>query len=224
MLLMTAYIALSISLLSLVLSGWVAYTAHLGSPEPGFAIGDKLIFYPVPRVTADSLTWGGVGFYLPITFHNRGPRGCSIREVRMIIQPKDNPTRCFDLSWREFSGVDTNEETFRRMWQTESLAQPISLEGHSSVSKTILFVWNPRTEEEMELDSGHYKLTLLGWTDETSEPDIREEISFRIKSSDKEEFERYLSEELPLTIDVPLGESRRENNVVTKEEAKQLYG
>lgn len=175
-------------------------------------------------MTGDDLNWGGVGFYLPITFHNRGPRGCSILELRMLIKPKSNPTRCFDISWTEFSEISTHEETLQRIWNTKSIAQPISIEGKSSISKTVLFAWDPQTTENLEIQSGQYEITLLAWTDETAEADLRKNMSFRIDDNQVSEFRKYAEEDLPLTIEIPLGESRRDNSVITKEEAHQLYG
>jgi len=142
----------------------------------------------------------------------------------MIIEPQDDPTRCFDLSWSEFSGIATDHTTLQRRWQTESVAQPISLEGHSSISKTVLFAWDPRTTEDLSLSPGQYKLRLLAWTDELAEADMQVKIPFRISKEKSAEFEKNQSEEYPLTVDVPLGESRRDNNIMTRDQVDSLYG
>lgn len=216
--------AFGTSLLSLLLSAWVAYTAHLGSAQPSLSLGRKLFFYPLPRFTSNDIVWGGVGFYIPITFFNRGPKGCSIIEVRMVIESKSDPTRCFDLSWSEFAGISTDDETLLRSWQTNRIAQPISLEGHSSVSKTVQFAWDPRTNESLDLSRGRYELRILAWTNDSAEADIKVELPFQITKSQENEFKKNQSEQHPLTVEVPLGESKRDNNVVTRDEVRRLYG
>lgn len=219
-----SYFALIMSFLSFVLSGWIAYRAHLGSAKPGIAIGRSLEFYPLPRLTPSEPEWGGVGFYVPMTFYNRGARACSIREVRMIIQLKEYPTRCFDIAWTEFAKVSTYPETLQRFFETKSKAHPIALDGHSSTSETVQFAWDPRTNDDMDLSSGQYEFTLLVWTDDGDQPIIRETFPFRISGEKEAEFKKNIENRMPLTIDVPIGESRRNNSVLTREQANQLYG
>jgi len=211
--------AIIISVISLLVSGYVAYEAYLKGPKPEMIVGTNFYFYPAPLIRQDGLIWGGIGFYIPITFYNWSPKGGSIIEVRIALRRKDNPSEVYNMTWSEFSKMLEDE----RRWGQEGTAQPIALQGRSSESKVIQFAWLPSAEKKINLKSGRYKMTIYAWTKRQEKPNLKESFEFKIKEDHVERFEKGEENQFPLTIELSLRENSRANSLLTESELKQLY-
>jgi hypothetical protein len=211
--------AIIISAISLLTSGYVAYVAFLKGPNPEMIVGTKFYIYPAPFLSQDGLTWGGVGFYIPITFHNWSPKGGSIIEVRIAIRRKDDPSTVFDMSWNEFAKMLEDQ----RRWGHEGTAQPIPLQGRSSESKVIQFAWLPISEKDFEVKSGRYNISIYAWTKAREKPNLKESFEFLIKDEQVQEFQKAKENKNTLTIELALRENKRTNSILTESEFKQLY-
>lgn len=115
-------------------------------------LGSNLQLYPMPEHINGKVRWGGVGFYLPITFHNWSPTGGSIIDVRMIIERKDNPLVNYDMNWSMFCGFHDTDHR----WINLGIAQPIAINGKASESKVVLFNWRCTTGESFNVNTGEY--------------------------------------------------------------------
>ncbi|RCJ16848.1 hypothetical protein A6S26_32355 [Nostoc sp. ATCC 43529] len=209
-----------IAVISLALSFIVAYFAYLSPSKPRMLVSRYMIFFHNYWTTSSGDKWGGISFYLPITFYNWSPKGGSIFEVRLIIGRQDDPTKYFDISWAYF--VQILQEQSR--WENENVAQPIAISGQSSVSKVIRFDWSPNMGEKIDIEPGQYKLLVLAWTRDTAKPNLRDSISFVITREQSEQYQKYVEHNNNGVIEVPLGETNRSNNVLTVKQIDRFYG
>jgi hypothetical protein len=157
---------------------------------------------------------------MPMTFFNWSPNGGSIMECRMAIARVDNPNEIFDISWTEFSEMLQNE---RRMGYG-GFAQPIPLPPKSSLTKTILFLWPPSDNNKLPVNPGRYVLNVLVWTKSSAKPSIIESFEFSISDQIANAYNFYLNNKNPSTVDISIRDIHRSNDVLTKSQAKEIYG
>ena len=214
------WIPIVISVISLLMTLIVAYTATLKRSRPSLLVGSRITIYPAPYQTAEKMVWGGTGIYIPMTFFNWSPNGGSVVDCRLNISKADNPNEVFDIGWSEFHEMLHNE---RRMGYS-GFAQPIPMPPRSSVTKTILFIWLPFSDNMLKVKHGLYNLVILVWTKSGSKPNIRQTFEFTIGEKEANEYSLNLKNENPLTIDVSIRETNRINSLLTKDQVKKIYG
>ncbi len=211
---------LTISLISLGATLAVAYFSNFKKSKPGVLIASQISMYNVPFQAPEGIIWGGVGILIPTTFFNWSPNGGSVLECRITVAKADNPNEIFDIGWSEFSEMLQNE---RRMGNG-GFAQPIALPPNSSLTKTILFIWNPSNDDKLTIDSGQYVMNLLVWTKSSVKPAICESFEFLITEELANNYSFYLGSKSAATIDISIREMHRLNGVLTKSQANRIYG
>ena len=213
-------LAVFVSSLAFILSLYIAYHSYFKPPKIEMLVSNKLAFYPLPEVVDGKVIWGGLGFYLPITFHNWSPRGAAIQEVRIVIEPMNDPENCYDMCWYTFNGLHETEHR----WTTKGYAQPIAINGKSSAHECILFAWRADTKQKISLQQGEYIVHILGSTPDDKTPSLKHSTSFYLTEQMLQVHERYKKKQIPLTVDVPLGKNTRLNTITSKNDIKNTYG
>ena len=211
--------AIIISIITLCLSIIVAYVAYFRPPKIEMLVGNKLTFYPLPELINGTTKWGGISFYIPITFHNWSPSGGSVQEVRAIIEKLDNPSVNYDIAWSTFSGMHETE----LQWVNKGVAQPIALNGKCSDSKVIQFNWSSLSGEVLNIEAGEYRLRILGSKPKDKTPSLKYENTFVLTKEVVKQHEIYKNKNEPRTVEVTLGESSRLNTVLSRKQIKDIY-
>ncbi len=211
--------AIVISLCSLCLSGAVAYFVYFRKASIKMMVGKTLSFYPLPEANDQGFQWGGVGFYLPITFYNSAPQGGVIHEVRIILERKGSASENYDMAWYSFTQLHKE----RMQWVNKSMAHPFVVSGNNAASENILFAWRVGAGKELNIVEGEYELKILAWTSKDGAPALSYVDSFVVSSEAAKQYDRCVSNNKPLTVDVYLRESFRQNTVISKAQVKELY-
>lgn len=197
----------------------VAYTANFKRLKPGVLIGSRIEIYPAPFQAADEVVFGATGIYIPMTFFNWSPNGESIIDCRITLAKKDAPDEVYDLAWYEFAQMLQSE---RRMGYGGA-AQPIPLSPKSSLTKTVLFIWAPLGNKQLVISKGGYELNVYVWTKAALKPTIRESFGFSVSDLQASEYEANLKNKTSLTIQVSIRATNRDNALLTKKQAEELY-
>lgn len=211
-------IALILGGLGFGLSLVLGYLSHFRPPRIEMLSGGRLKFYPAPSRGPEGLVWGGVGFYLPITFHNWSTRGGVVHQVRLIVQPVTDPTRSYDMKWAEFAELEDE-----RRWVSKRLAQPLPIDGQTSRTEIVQFQWMPGSEDFL-VEASDYSLTILGWSRPGGKPNLVSKATMTISPEQAAGYHRCLREQNPLTLEAPLGEDRQWQRVESQDEANRRYG
>lgn len=213
-------VSLLISSVSLSASLIVAYFSNFKKSRPGVLIGSNISIYPAPYRGAESVIWGGTGIYIPMTFFNWSPNGGSIIQCRIMLARIDNPNEIYDMAWTEFAEMLQSE----RKMGNGGLAQPIPISPKSSLTKTVLFIWNPFSNKKLPIKEGRYSFDILLWTHSSSKPNIKQTFEFSVSKQQENDYQISLDNKTMLTIDISIRETNRDNNILTKEQSVSLYG
>lgn len=217
-----AIIPIIISLVSLVVSITVAYTAYFKPAKIQMLAGRTLIiansFILDPQTQQPQ--WGGLSLILPLTFYNWSSTGSSVYRVRLIIGRNDNQARNFDMIWTKFIEFSDGGTTL----EVESIVHPIPIAGKSSIVKFIQFDWSPFRQERIEVKEGQYQLKLYAWTGNNQKPDLKETINFSFTNEQAVRYQKSVQANETTPIDITLGETRQPNNVLTRQDIENDYG
>lgn len=201
------------------LSLLLAYLSHFRPPEIELLPGGRIQFYPAPFQGPSGLVWGrAIGFYLPITFHNWSTRGGVVHKVRMVLRPKHDPERAYDMRWAEFQQMSPE-----RHWIPRALAQPLPLEGQSSLTEMVQFQWVSDTGT-LPIEPGEYEVDILGWTTPGPKPDLVHRTFTAITEQQAADYRSCLQKELAMTFEIPLGEERSWRKVARQADLDNEYG
>ena len=211
--------ALIVSVISLSTSGLVVYISYFKPAKLEMIVGKSVSFYPLPERVADGFEWGGLAFQIPITFQNWSPKGGTIEEVRIVLEYKNAPNTNFDMAWCTFTHLHSDE--FR--WVNKSVAQPIAVSGKSAISEMILFAWKKNAGYELKMEAGEYVIKILAWETGDEKPSLKFEDTFIISKEVAKSHANFMAKKLPMTVDIPLGESSRTNTVISRAQVKELY-
>lgn len=218
-----ANLATIISLLSLSVSVAVAYFSNFRGANIKLSFGRNIILFSVPNSiltgTSNNPVEAGVGFNIPITFYNWSPQGGTVQKIRLVIK-RQGSKDYYTMTWTTFARIGSGGVV-----EDEDLAQPIPVEGRSSVNKIIRFYWTPEEgEKSFEVKPSDYELRIYGWTDGTKKPDLEYSTSFTIK--EKTHYEKYkesVAKNASSSIWIPLDENEKPNQVLYENDIKQLY-
>ena len=212
-------IATVVSTLSLVISFAVAYTSNLRPANIQLCFGRNIILFPILiDIPTSSGTMAGTGFNLPITFNNWSPQGGTIQRMRLVVRKHDRDD-CYDMTWTTFVKIGSGGN-----FEDESLAQPISIKGVSSVSKIIRFDWTTaQGGTKFDVEAGNYDLSIYGWTKNTQKPSLAYTQSFKIQDNDYEIFKDSVAANLVRSIWVSLNENEKPNQCLSKNNIDRLY-
>ena len=212
-------LAIIVSTITLCLSAAVAYMAYFRRAKLDMLVGNTLTFYPLPEHVNGKILWGGVSFYIPITFHNWSPSGGAIQEVRVIIEKCDNPSINYDMAWSAFSGMHETE----LRWINKGVAQPIALNGKSSDAKVVQFNWSRQSGEVLNIETGEYRIRIIGSRPKDKYPTLKYGNTFVLTKEIVEQYKLYIKKNEPRTVEVSLGESSRPNTVLSRKQVESLY-
>ncbi len=218
---LTEFIAIIISLISLILSVVVAYLSFFQPSKIKVLVGNNLVFFNSYIEDSVGKTWGGLSFYLPISFYNWNRKGGEIHQIRIVLGRLDNPMSYFDMVWANFAQLSKNKV---RLMEDIDIAQPVAIGAQSSISKILRFNLSPFTQSKLEIKPGNYELMVFGWTRNGGKPDLIKNLSFQIDDTQAKEYQNHVAKDLSLPILVPLGDNRLPNNILTKKDVLVYYG
>lgn len=213
------WLPLTISMIGLFTSLLVAYTANFKRLKPGVLIGSRIEIYPAGYQTVDEVVFGATGIYIPMTFFNWSPNGESIIDCRITLAKKGSADEVYDIAWYEFSQMLQSE----RKMGYGGTAQPIPLSPKSSLTRTVLFIWTPMEKKQLLISKGEYELNVYVWTKAVAKPTIREKFEFSVSDLQASDFEANLKNKTSLTIQVSIRETNRDNALLTRNQAEELY-
>ncbi len=211
--------ALLVSVISLMVSCVVVYLAYLKPADIEMIVGKVISFYPLPEQTGKGIEWGGVAFYIPLTFHNTSSKGAVVEEVRIILEHKGLPNTNFDMSWFAFTQMHPEE----LRWVNKSVAQPIAVSGKQAVNEVVLFAWRKQSGQVLSIEPGEYEIKVLAWVVGDTKPSLKFSSSFIVSQEMSATHKEFMAKKHPMTVDVPLGESARLNTVISRAQVKELY-
>lgn len=217
----TDWFATLVSLLSLGISGVVAYTSLLKKQNIKLCFGKDIILFPIFKTDAitSCTTLTGVQFNLPITFYNWSPQGGTIQRIRLVVA-KDSHDDFYDMIWTAFVKIGSVSGNF----ENDSLAQPIPVKGLSSVSKVIQFDWIIELGgRQFELKPGKYKLRIYEWTKNSNHYSTKYESFFTIKDEDFVKFNDHVARNSRESIWIPLNEDQKPNRFLSSNEISSIY-
>ena len=213
-------VSVIIAFISLIVSIATAYFAYFKPAKLKMLSGRNMIIANTYVDTDSDPQWGGLSFILPLTFYNWSPKGRSIYQVRIVIEREDNHLKNFDLVWSSFvSFLDGGTR-----WESDALAHPIAIAGQSSLTKIVRFDWSPFRSEKIEVRTGKYNLRLYAWTSGNRKPQLKEKISFQIENEQSSQYQNSVQNNLVIPIQIPLGQARLPNNVLTRQDVENNYG
>jgi hypothetical protein len=212
-------ISISIAVLSLIVSIAVAYVSNFRRANIKLSFGRNIIFFPtyipVPTGGADIVV---VGFNLPITFYNWSPQGATIKRISLVVG-RQNQDDFYDMTWTTFVKIGSAGN-----FEDENLAQPIPVEGRSSVNKVIRFDWSPELGgSQFDVKVGNYELRIYGWTNDTEKPDLDYSTSFTLKDEHQHKFKDSVAAKLTTSIWMSLDENEKPNQLVSRNTIGRLY-
>jgi hypothetical protein len=215
------FVALIISISSLVLSSFVAYSTHFRSAKLKMLVGKEISFFAAPEYVDQTINWGSTGFYIPVTFHNSGPNGGAIEEVRIVLEHKGTPSNNYDMTWNSFVQLHPEKDL---QWKQKSVAHPFVVSAKSAVSEVVLFVWEKHTNNALEILAGEYELKVFAWVARKStKPKLTFTSNFRVSSEIAERYQHYMNKQSAQLISLPLGDSSRSNTIISRAQVKDLY-
>lgn len=203
-------IAVLVGATGLALSIVLAYLSHFRAANIEIVPAPRLQFYPAPSLTPDGLKWGGFGFYLPIAFHNWRSRGGAVLEVRLVLRSSSRSV-AYEMSWSEFAVMHASE----RRWVTKSVAHPLAVEGQTSVSEIVQFVWPPENEP-FEVIEGSYEVYVLAWLKRTQEPQFIFRAEAQMTREHVASYQKCKEQKLPLTMEIALSEDRSPTRLISE--------
>lgn len=212
-------ISISIAVLSLIVSIAVAYVSNFRRANIKLSFGRNIIFFPTYiAVPSGSGSIVGVGFNLPITFYNWSPQGATIQRIRLVVG-RQNQDDFYDMTWTTFVKIGSAGN-----FEDENLAQPIPVEGRSSVNKVVRFDWSPELGgNQFDLQIGNYELKIYGWTKNTEKPDLEYSTSFTLRDEHHRKFKDSIAANLTASIWMSVDENEKPNQLVSRNTIDRLY-
>ena len=119
---------------------------------------------------------------LPVTFTNHGARSATVRKIALIIQTPDG-RKSYLLESSYFQRLAAGGG-----FVNESVPVPVAVPPGESVNKLVLFVSSAQNPSEFDIfeTTGSYPATLLMWTAALETPDLRESLTFDLRSRELE--------------------------------------
>lgn len=212
-------ISISIAVLSLIVSIVVAYLSNFKRADIKLSFGRNIILFPTYiAVKTGSANLVGVGFNLPITFHNWSPQGGTIQRIRLVLG-RQNQDDFYDMTWTTFVRIGSAGN-----FEDENLAQPIPVGGRSSVNKVVRFDWSPEVGgNQLDLQVSNYELRIYGWTKDSEKPDLEYNTSFAFRDEHHHKFKDNVAAHLTGSIWIPLDENEKPNQLVSRNTISRLY-
>jgi len=124
------------------------------------------------------------------------------------------------MAWTTFVRIGSGG-----IFEDEDLAQPIPVEGRSSLNKIIRFDWNPEEGgRQFDVQASNYELRIYGWTGDTEKPNLEYKTSFTLKKEPQyKRYEESIIKSTSLPIWIPLNENERPNQVLSANNIDRLY-
>jgi hypothetical protein len=206
-------LATIISFLSLGVSAAVAYFSNFRQAKIGLLFSRNIVFFSLPGAVA------GVGFNIPITFYNWSPQGGTIHRIRLVVS-RQGQDDCYDMAWTTFVKIGAGG-----IIEDADLAQPIPVEGRSSVNKFIRFDWTSEDGgKQFDVQSGKYELDIYTWVSEAEKPNFHKKLSFVLKEeAHLKKYRESVAKNTDIPIWISLNENENPNQVLTKNTVDRLY-
>lgn len=209
--------AILISIASLTLSLVVAYFAYFRVASIKMLVGRNIIFYPSKVRTANGDILGAT-FNIPVTFYNWSPQGGTVYRIRLLIG-RQGQDEYYDMTCTTFVRMSASGD-----FEYDDIAQPIPVDGRSSISKVVRFDWNPEfTGNKFDVQVGKYDLMIFVWTKNENRPHLKYSTSFIVKEQDYEEYKKRISLNDFSSVWFSLEDDERPNTIVTKTRVNDFY-
>lgn len=174
-------LAIAISAIAVIISLAALYTTSLKPAKITLGLGENMELYHTGH--SDPL----LNIDLPIVLHNAGAQPGVILSLGVILEDQETKEAIF-LKWLGF--LKPTEAGF---WSWESNATPVSVPGHSDVTKMVRFYGNGSEAGWIPKPINYY-LYLLAWTSEGQKPSIKIKSSWTFNEKDISEIKRKFEE------------------------------
>lgn len=133
--------------------------------------------FPSEHINLGYFGEGNFQLIISLMIMNSGIKTAVVNRFSLIIQESDI-NHGYLLETYSFQKINDNGH-----FQADSLFSPIALQGGQSLTKLILFRSSLENLVEFrKLQAGKYNLTLLGWTDNSFNPNIKASFEINISS------------------------------------------
>lgn len=177
-----------ISIGAIIISFYSLYVTYLEEPQIKVDVGYDIEFYQHVK--------GPFSLMLAINFTNLGAKLITIQRIMAVIEPP-GPADGYLLEARFFERLDVDGS-----YGSESTAVPITVHGRKTVPKVILFHSSFKKDQNYFYlkKAGNYKITLLGWIADSSEPVIIDSFSFSISPTQFSEYDENRQEKKMIVV------------------------
>ena len=175
------YVALSASLLALVLTFLNLYVSHFRSGRLEVHAGERLKF--------NYFEDGNVGVAMTVALANHGARLATVQRVALLLRHRASPdSYLFEPLF--YQRLDDDGDKVN-----DSEPSPITVAGKSFVIKDVLFRSSYDRPSEYSLaTAGTYDGMLLAWTSDVTVPTIRNSFSLELTQESIAALARYKEE------------------------------
>jgi hypothetical protein len=157
--------------------------------------GAKLRLVAGEHLNINHFVEGNVGVSLPVSLINEGVRPATLRRVGLTISIKGKVEGEL-LEPFYFQRIDDKGNFLQ-----ESMPTPITVAASQSVVKQVLFRSDFNHPAEFHLvNPGTYELVLLGWTEDSFVPSVKDKFDIEISEEDASQLRQYLASKTLLTI------------------------
>ena len=166
---------------------------------------------------------GGFGIVIPVTFVNAGSRmGVTNRCALTLRYHVDK--RWYKFEWESFrSYKDVGDKPGKRL-DFEQVAGPVALQGRSSTTKLVRFLWHADSQAPLTLQEGSYELGTYAWTRRGERPDRASKHTFTVSAAQATELARRNVARVSDVLTFVLDPAAAENQVLSEDEYRQLFG
>jgi len=205
-------IPIAISIISLLVALITFYLTQLRPPKL-MSIGGPFIrtYY------ADFEYGGSLGLYLPVTIINKSNAAGTVINAGITIHRIETPNQSFFIEWEYFAKLDF--ENYK--WIHDEMAHALAIEGKSSITKLIWFMWQSSSEPKLFLKEGTYILNFYFWDKKGKKP-ICETHKFNVTQSIQNSLDTFLKKHSSNTIDIRLDLDIEHNKILTEHQEKKL--
>jgi hypothetical protein len=168
------YVSLAVALLSLTVSGAVAYRTSLAPFAP------RIWIYPVIQMQHKT----NLGLYLDVTFRNGSPTAGLVSEMALILSRPGSEEDRYLLNFAGFRTRD--EEGVYGVYGGSEDRLPLKLAPHQWTSKTLSFIY--LSPDHFPISTGTFNCQLLVWVNYENRARYTETRRFEISA---EVLERY---------------------------------
>lgn len=211
------FLSLAVSLFSLVVAATVAYVSNFSKAEIKLLVGRNIVFFSPPGTVAGD----DVGFNIPVTFYNWSVKGGTIDRIRLVIS-RQGQDDYYDMVWTTFVKIDDNG--INVIIKDEDLAQPIPVQGRSSVNKFIRFDWTLADGgRRFPFQNDNYELNIFTWMVGDKKPSLHHKFLFVVEQEAYLKYQESVNNKTNIPIWISFKEREKPNQFLTRSKMEDDY-